>query len=88
MLKIITTKSFLKDLKRQKKRAKNFEKLKIILEVLAFEKKIPKKYRNHALKGSYIPARELHIEPDWLLIYKIEKNNLYLVRMGTHADLF
>ena len=34
--------------------------------------------------------RELHIEPDWLLVYQIQKSELILrlVRTGTHSDLF
>lgn len=64
------------------------QKLKVVLEILQKQASVPQKYRDHALKGNFIPARELHIEPDWLLVYKVEGQVLYLVRMGTHADLF
>jgi len=46
------------------------------------------KYRDHALKGNYIGRRECHISSDWLLIYRVDGNELYLDRTGTHADLF
>ena len=53
---------------------------------------LPEHYRDHQLKSSklYKNCRELHIEPDWLLVYKYSQQNviLYLVRTGTHSDLF
>lgn len=51
---------------------------------------LPAKYRNHQLIGNYVGYMECHIRPDWLLIYKIEKNKLILTlsRTGTHSDLF
>ena len=38
----------------------------------------------------YKNMRECHIEPDWLLIYKIESELmlLKLIRTGSHSDLF
>lgn len=41
-----------------------------------------------ALKGDWKGWRDLHIEPDWLLLYRIDGDTLELVRTGTHADLF
>jgi mRNA interferase YafQ len=46
------------------------------------------KHRDHQLKGVFRDCRECHIEPDWLLIYRIEGDVLQLVRTGTHSDLF
>ena len=45
---------------------------------------------DHKLVGNYINRRELHIEPDWLLIYKLipENNSIIFERTGTHSDLF
>ena len=45
-------------------------------------------YRDHALKGNWNGYRDAHIEPDWLLIYRIKGDELHLARTGTHADLF
>ncbi len=61
-----------------------------IISDLSYEKKLDKKYRDHELKGNYKGFRECHIEPNWLLIYKIENDvlTLVLLRTGTHADLF
>ncbi len=46
--------------------------------------------RDHTLVGNYAHRRECHIEPDWLLIYKLDedKREIIFERTGTHADLF
>lgn len=46
------------------------------------------KNKDHLLTGNYSGHRECHIEPDWLLIYKIEGEEVWFVRSGTHSDLF
>jgi len=60
-----------------------------ILKQLVSLQKLPDKNKDHSLKGNYINCRECHIEPDWLLIYRIENNqDIILVRTGSHSDLF
>lgn len=49
---------------------------------------LPEKYRDHALTGEWRGFRECHIQPNWLLIYRVEDGKLWLARMGTHRDLF
>lgn len=92
MLKIKTTKKFDKDYKLAKKRGYKINKLAKVLEILASEEKLPAKYRDHALKDTpeYTGVRECHIQPDWLLVYRIEEEIeiLRLIRTGTHSDLF
>ena len=46
------------------------------------------RHRDHRLRGIWKGYREAHIEPDWLLIYGVEGDELQLVRTGTHSDLF
>ncbi|HBE21184.1 MAG TPA: type II toxin-antitoxin system mRNA interferase toxin, RelE/StbE family [Cyanobacteria bacterium UBA11149] len=46
------------------------------------------KYKDHPLTGDWNGYRDCHIEPDWLLIYKISETNLFLVRSGSHSNLF
>jgi mRNA interferase YafQ len=84
------TKKFNKSVKRATKRGKRIQKLKDIVEMLAKGEEISSAYKDHALTGNWIGHRELHIEPNWLLIYKIEENILILelVDTGSHADLF
>lgn len=63
-------------------------KLRVLITKLIREADIPKKHQAHPLRGKWKGYRDAHIEPDWLLIYRIVGNNLQLVRTGTHADLF
>jgi mRNA interferase YafQ len=49
---------------------------------------LPQRLKDHPLGGEWKSFRECHIEPDWLLIYKIDGDDLHLVRTGTHSDLF
>lgn len=87
-LKIRQTSRFLKDVKLAQRRYKNLDKLKTLVTLLSEKTKLPAKHRDHKLAGNWVKFRECHIEPDWLLIYAIEKNTLTLVRTGSHADLF
>ena len=61
-----------------------------VVEKLADGKELPAKNRDHALTGNWKSYRECHIQPDWLLIYKIKSDTLILAlhRTGSHADLF
>ncbi len=79
---------FKRDVKRIKKRGKDIVKLKNIIHALLNSEKLPQENKDHPLKGTLKDCRECHIEPDWLLIYRIEGSELCLVRTGTHADLF
>ena len=88
MLRPEYTNSFNRDLKRMKRRGKNIEKLRNVLECLINEKPLSHKHRDHKLTGNYTNHRECHVEPDWLLIYKIIGKTLILARTGTHSDLF
>lgn len=90
MLKIVPSNQFKKDLKLAKKRGCKIELLREVVNTLAQEQKLDKKYRDHRLAGDYHGFRECHIEPDWLLIYRIDQDalELFLFRNGTHSDLF
>ena len=89
MLRIRVHNKFKKDLKVIIKRGYDEEKLWTVVEQLANEIPLPPKNHDHALTGNYIGCRECHIEPDWLLVYEIQKDELLLllVRTGTHSDL-
>ena len=81
---------FRRDLRRMQKRGKDLEKLKGVVRLLVEEQPLPERYRDHHLIGDWSGYRDCHIEPDWLLIYKIDRDEaiLTLVRTGTHTDLF
>ena len=88
MFKPVTTNRFEKDIKLAIKRGKNIDKIKKIIEMLLEGKKMASKYCDHPLTCNYVNRRECHIEPDWLLIYKISDNEIIFERTGTHSDLF
>ncbi len=79
---------FKKDAKRLIKRGKDMYKLKDIIQRLVDAKRLPPRNKDHQLKGTLKDCRECHIEPDWLLIYRIEGAELCLIRTGSHSDLF
>ena len=87
-MRIVQTHQFKKDIKRQQKRGKNIQKIKDVIGLLAAEKPLLAKHRDHALTGDWSGWRDCHVEPDWLLIYKASPEELLLGRTGTHADLF
>lgn len=84
----VYTRQFEKDIKKAGKRGKNLEKLKIIARTLSEGKKIDPIHKDHALVGDYSGRRECHVESDWLLIYKIERERIIFERTGSHSDLF
>jgi mRNA interferase YafQ len=81
---------FKRDLRIIEKRGYDISKLAEIIKILAKGEPLPEKNKDHSLGGNWIHFRECHITPDWLLIYKIEKDILVLTltRTGTHSDLF
>jgi mRNA interferase YafQ len=88
MGKPVFTRQFERDIKRIKKPGKDLEKIKILIEKLIAGPPLEPNYRDHGLIGSYKSRRECHIEPDWLLIYKLTGEEIILERTGTHSDLF
>lgn len=88
MLKLELTNKFKKDFEKLKKQGKDLKKLKSVLLILQSKDILPLKNKDHQLKGKLKEFRECHIEPDWLLMYKVEKDILILARTGSHAELF
>ncbi len=84
------TTKFKKDIKLAKKQGRNTDKLLRIIEQLANGEPLEAKYRDHDLSGDYQGWRECHIEPDWLLVYKLLDDVLVLLlnRIGSHSELF
>lgn len=88
MLKLNTSTQFKKDYKTCIKRHYKMDLLQAVVDVLRVPDALPQKHRDHSLTGSYIPHRECHIQPDWMLVYYQTETELYLYRTGTHSDLF
>ena len=84
MLKIKYHSKFKKDIKTIKKCNYDLSKLQKVIEILAEEKTLPDKYKDHSLTGIYQDFRECHILPDCLLIYRIDKDILTLFLEQVH----
>ena len=84
------TTQFKKDYKLAIKRGLKISLLEDIITVLAMGESLPDKNKDHALGGNWVGHRECHVQPDWLLVYRIEDDVLVLTlaRTGTHSDLF
>nr|MBP3282743.1 type II toxin-antitoxin system YafQ family toxin [Treponema sp.] len=78
------------DVKLMKKRGKDIGKLEAVLDVLSKGEQLPEAKHDHQLTGNLKDFRECHIEPDWLLLYRIVENELILsaTATGSHADIF
>ena len=87
MRQLKTIKGFEKDFALMLKRGKDMSKLAEVIELLRKGEKLPVKYKDHPLKGNKKGLRDLHIEPDWLLLYRIEDDFVILEATGTHSDL-
>lgn len=81
---------FQKDVKRAQKHGYNMDLLAHVIKKLAAGEQLPERNKDHVLVGDYAGCRECHITPDWLLIYEVQDQELflYLTRTGTHSDLF
>ena len=84
------TSQFKKDYKLAMKRRLNIELLAQVVTALSQGEMLSEKYRDHALTGDWVGHRECHVQPDWLLVYRVEDDVLVLTltRTGSHSDLF
>jgi len=90
MYTISRTKGFKKALKLCLKRGLNLKKLDEAIRILAETGTLPSQYRPHKLSSKFDFAWECHIDPDWLLVWKQDDENLTLlfINTGTHSDIF
>ena len=88
MMELRFTVKFKRDYKRVKRQGKDISKLELTLEALVSGEALPEAMRDRSLGGTYRGHRECHIEPDWLLIYRIDEDGLVLVatRTGNQAS--
>ena len=88
MLVAVRSSRFKRDVKRLRKRGKDMAKLRSVLTFLIEETPLPAHFRDHPLQGDWDGFRDLHVEPDWLLLYRVTNGELQLARTGSHSDLF
>ena len=85
------TGQFDKDIKRLERSGRHdIEKLKAVIYKLLCGEELEQRHRDYKLAGNYEGQRECHIEPDWLMIYRVDRKaeTITFVRTGSHADLF
>ncbi len=87
-LSLLTTTAFEKDLRRLKKQGKDLDRLEAVVDLLQDQEQLPRRCHPHPLRGSWSGHWDCHVEPDWLLLYRVTENDLILVRTGSHAELF
>lgn len=87
-MRLIYSSQFKKDFKRIKSQGKDISQLELVIEKLLNNEQLDIKYRDHKLVGRWKNFRDCHIEPDWILIYKLTDSALFLERTGSHSDLF
>jgi mRNA interferase YafQ len=89
-LNVVATAQYARDAKRVRKRGKDMARLLAVVDALRNRRPLAPRHRDHALSGDRRGWRDCHIEPDWLLIYRVddEAGDLILGRTGTHSDLF
>ena len=87
---IVWTAQFKKDDKLAMKRHMDMDLLDHIIRALSRGETLPERNKDHSLTGDWVGHRECHIQPDWLLAYRMEEDVLVLTlaRTGTHSDLF
>lgn len=83
-----TTTAFERDLRRVEKQGKDLDKLEAVVDLLQAQKPLPARCRPHPLRGDWSEHWDCHVEPDWLLLYRVTATQLILVRTGSHAELF
>lgn len=88
MREFVRSTAFRRDVKRAQKRGKPMGKLKAVIALLVEDAPLPERLKDHPLRGDWSGWRDLHIEPDWLLLYRLTETELQLARTGTHSDLF
>ena len=88
---IIFEKQFVKDTEVCKNRGYNMELLKKAIVILHRKGILPTAYKTHILKGTKYKNKNIidsHLEDDWIILYRAQGNRTYLIRTGTHSDLF
>ena len=88
MKRLHYTTAFKKDYKAALKRGWNVDELLKIIDLLAKGSVLPKRYKSHRLHGQWHNFFECHINPDWLLIWSLDRDYVYLTRSVSHSDLF
>ncbi len=84
----VFTSQYRKDIAKIAKRGWDFAALKELVRKLLSGEKLDSHYNDHPLRGKWAGRRDAHIEPNWLLIYKVTEQHIIFERTGSHSDIF
>jgi mRNA interferase YafQ len=87
-LDLLTTTAFERDVRRVLKQGKDLDKLEDVVNTLRDREPLPTRCRAHPLRGDWVGHWDCHVEPDWILLYRVTVKALVLVRTGSHTELF
>lgn len=87
-MNLVYTSQFKKDFKKIVNQGKDISKLEKVIDLLLDGQELPTHYKDHQLIGKWKQHRDCHLEPDWILIYRINEESLILERTGSHSQLF
>jgi len=87
MLKARFGSKFKRDYKKAGKQGRDIAKLKALVDMIQRQEKLDEQYADHPLVGNWKGVRECHLEPDWLLLYRIEKDTVIFIRTGSHSGI-
>jgi len=88
MLDVEYSIAFKKEVKRAMLQGRDVLKMFVPIAILLNGEPLPLRYRDHPLKGNWEGYRDFHVEPDWLVLYRLEDNLVRFERTGTHSELF
>ena len=87
-LQIRQSAQFRRDIRRLGRQGADLSLLEDVVTKLVVQEPLEERLRDHLLAGNWRGHRECHLQPDWLLIYRVQDSELQLVRTGSHAELF
>jgi len=87
-VRIVYSSQFRKDFKKAERQRKDLEALRSVITSLFSGESLSQSFRDHPLFSNWKGYRECHLAPDWLLINKLTSEELILVRLGSHSELF
>ena len=87
-MRLSQTSQFKRDIRQQIERGKNPGKINRAVEILLAGEPLPERYQDHPLRGGWKGRRDCHLEPDWILIYRLTDAELRLERTGSHSEIF
>lgn len=88
MKEVVYSSQAKKDLKRYRRQPEAMRRLYEVLSLLCADSPLPARCRPHRLSGNYAGLMECHVGSDFLLIWEDGVGHIFVVRVGSHSELF